>query len=1690
MTTGSQEFSWCLGSESDLFRFVGQELQNGFGFVPVFGAGVSDDSGVPLIWELEKYLSHCVLQALGLRKMDGVGLRNWDPREDRWPPVAETLVNTPTSEIPDEVIAAAIKKERESSTSQRSPRLALLQEASGAIAEWRSSLLFLSRLRSSSSGKTWLGVPDDEVIDRFFRNSTTGRRAGLIHKMLTQLALPMRFQSLLTTNFDELTEEAFTEANEPLDVFEVPRGASLPSISFEQERRLLVKLHGGRYGLRGDYSLDADPSAQEIRNFASFFAGTPIKSDKENARRHFTWANHALVLGLSGHDHRIIQLLKNAVERSKGKMRIVWIGFSEQSYDGVRRAFGALREQCKYTGSQKPQLLTVRTRHLGLMLLRLFQSLTLALPPRFAVFPSASRLRIPPAVYTPDRREALSSLVYPSNGNDAPGQQIETCAARARDAHRRGSGDPNIARACLLGGGPQIRGLTSRAIYHFNRAASKGHADRSIWLSLENISSTDELFEQLTDAIARAAGQFEWSPIVLFDRQEKRIAEIDRLTRGSKRWVIFLDARDGAGTARGTGERTKGNWPNGWLDFDSIRDDSPSVTQGRKPDELDETSANSRDFVELLKGLTVRGNSNLSIVLIYHNRLDSGELTPLQVELQNELVFRQCLIDMEQTEPGQIYPFAEYVPAGKNVSHLKPTPEQKDFSHESAAESAIQWVDEPNTLEAQRERAYFLLGLVCCQRHRYPSLLLSNSFAPPRRDAEARNVDDPTWLEHRSAVVFGKNGFLPALSGGKRCVVRETAGGFVWMHSQTRSWLRAGSDEANWPRITTSIESESFATMSPDDLLTGVWGDERYFSAAGPLAERFGLPVRFAVFRAQFLIGRWYLRLMRSSQAPLAGIEAMGHLLRAATNAAEVLSSPSGDYEWPNDSKFLRFNSGEANVPSNSRSQLLGAINAACQAATEIKPLAISTGQPKATCRAIVHLRVALIAPLRHALCSLLKRPDWQKHGDWRLDVDSAVRRLDDLTLNCARMLRGIAREVSEHTRAFFRHRQVAEFLFLREIEFNSAMPGEPHPTKNDATPGNVCDEISQVTQRVTAACSRKHRSRLWTHRALERAERADLLREFGKQGYNVDLAAVRRLHTEHVRWRRHGGILALATRAYPRSAREFAHSLRIAVQSIIDPKAAAEPPPQSGNPATDALSRGLSMWETFEQQTKSDCPDFWRLNQRTQYKFSLSTPTVSFPESHPLTIHLATRQLLSDAVEHVYQQLNSAVLAHTNSEDVLQILKGLCRVVQWYIVAAESVLFVSVEKAEEVIRHQDCCAAKRCFEVFYHVLRCYSKSTPAFSGAQQMMETQMSTIFGLDNEWHRAHRCLDTATELQSPGSAHSLPLSMGVIELHRSQLFLLHARSASANGICVSPVVKSRLRSTIAQTTSMPGSHTSTRKKQHLAEVCISVLLQDDLDRLTSELKRRQSKFRNLEEARIPVISEEIMQKLGIHQHDTAIQSANALIEDAAASARRAERILIEKRKNVWWSTWLFELKAKAIEYRLLLQLEKARLDLLRACVHATIKDVRAGEAIRSLHERVLLYFLGRQWFGEDDSPRHAPDFGVPDAPRGLDMELDRLMSQTQRMVRLDMIRPARVLETYAHCTWGLEVLLLLDSRCDRLPSRQKKMISTLIAARGDVEVRWKKRQTLPPSPAPYVGAYVESVLNMSQDIIDELS
>ena len=160
-----------------------------------------------------------------------------------------------------------------------------------------------------------LSEGDFDLVDSLFTALGKGKRHGAAHVLLSKLVGALGVNLFLTLNFDPFLESAFIAEGHNPKVVDTSRDADLPSPLVVSDELSIVKLHGSAYGLRIGEKIQVSLDS-ETRNRALDL----IPKDAL-----------ILVMGFSGAERRMSQLLEDVALRGKAKSRsILWMHWLEQ----------------------------------------------------------------------------------------------------------------------------------------------------------------------------------------------------------------------------------------------------------------------------------------------------------------------------------------------------------------------------------------------------------------------------------------------------------------------------------------------------------------------------------------------------------------------------------------------------------------------------------------------------------------------------------------------------------------------------------------------------------------------------------------------------------------------------------------------------------------------------------------------------------------------------------------------------------------------------------------------------------------------------------------------------------------------------------------------------------------------------------------------------------------------------------------------------------------------------------------------------------------------------------------------------------------------------------------------------------------------------------------------------------------
>jgi len=263
---------------------------------------------------------------------------------------------------------------------------------------WLRMVDFLARIVRArpQSGKDWtfrIDDVDNSVIDSLFYFLIRARRPSTGHRILAHLTRAWRCRLLLTTNFDSLIEQAFDDARETLLPIEIGVHSTLPSASVVLSNRTLLKLHGGKLGLRADWSIN-----QPLRGSEAQFLLACVGGDYRRDRNGFHASEDArvaiVVSGVSASD-----------ERCQSVIRTLWTHFSH-----IHLYWISFERHPTFLDKLSPpntpggrELFRLSHSNHGLLFQQIQQRITGTLAPAGVTYPGLWQIPAPPRLPRPAR---------------------------------------------------------------------------------------------------------------------------------------------------------------------------------------------------------------------------------------------------------------------------------------------------------------------------------------------------------------------------------------------------------------------------------------------------------------------------------------------------------------------------------------------------------------------------------------------------------------------------------------------------------------------------------------------------------------------------------------------------------------------------------------------------------------------------------------------------------------------------------------------------------------------------------------------------------------------------------------------------------------------------------------------------------------------------------------------------------------------------------------------------------------------------------------------------------------------------------------------------------------------------------------------------------------------------------------
>jgi hypothetical protein len=827
----------------EIVKQVGCSLQAGRGLLPLVGSGLSVESGIPTGERLLPYLRRVMRWCLH---------EQYDLDKAGWPPLTE--VDRPVEPDPgaatrNDAIAATFVA-RASSPSPRAHgedrserRTHVAEEAARADGRWNAMLVLLSRLKRSEEPavKLWLSKPSSHTIDAFGHLLTRGAHFNFGHAMLAQLARAARIRTVLTTNFDALLEDAFRRVRLDLDVYEVPLQGSLPDHRMVSTQPALIKLHGGRVGIRVDHTLDYSPDSDDVYTFAAYLSGLRLAPDPDpevfrdsvDTSGNLTMIRDLLVLGFGGRDLRIMQLvtqalyvIRRASEASAPIPDVFWICHNHtdemQLQDTLDRLEVRQEEQSRFR---------VTVEDAQILLHELYTSLTGTVPSRgldcdfIRDIAPEPRQRVADSTLKPwlellSRKEprdggADGRADRTPSGEDAGAARSESSVHSGRlfvpEAPAnpvKGASNLSAPAAALywkLSGQPRPRpdGLSGAARGDETDIPIEGR--RCIWVEPSVFASPASLVRGLIARMAARNGRPETGVLRVDTESSTLRSACAHFNISPSDWVIFIYGRDGGGG----------------LDLDW----SETSAQSPKPDgtwqfSIERASSRRTTWVsdawlELERYLLALRDAGFDVVYMpfdeqRYNRFEE-RFEHLRPGAYHELKIQSQAIPLSSLQ----------VPKTQSRTGFssEPPPSQRavlDATMHWALDADCRFrdveldnIDAPDDGTWRLRKLRFLYALSLCRQFQSRFVLLSNAAVKCVLPFNGHGFDNDV---HRCAFV---EWCLEELTA--RSAIRRRPGGFVWMHRDVRLGLQ-GQLEALKPE--SSADSATGRTPRPHDPAT------------------------------------------------------------------------------------------------------------------------------------------------------------------------------------------------------------------------------------------------------------------------------------------------------------------------------------------------------------------------------------------------------------------------------------------------------------------------------------------------------------------------------------------------------------------------------------------------------------------------------------------------------------------------------------------------------------------------------------------------------------------------------------------------------------------------------------------------------------------------------------------------------
>ncbi|MDB5309239.1 MAG: hypothetical protein JWO38_3441 [Gemmataceae bacterium] len=196
-----------------------------------------------------------------------------------------------------------------------------------------------------------------DFADSLFHRLTGHRGPSAGHRFLAFLVKLLAVRQVFTFNFDDLIEKSLAGEGIEHQVFGMEHGAELPSEALVRDYLSVIKMHGSNHALLLDERLDHPLDLDYKLDFLSLTGGSPL----------------LLVVGCSGGDYRLRDLIEWVMtERGGDAPTVAWLHFEPYVPDAITD----LIEKTRPLPGGKARIFSAATANPGLALQHIFSALS------------------------------------------------------------------------------------------------------------------------------------------------------------------------------------------------------------------------------------------------------------------------------------------------------------------------------------------------------------------------------------------------------------------------------------------------------------------------------------------------------------------------------------------------------------------------------------------------------------------------------------------------------------------------------------------------------------------------------------------------------------------------------------------------------------------------------------------------------------------------------------------------------------------------------------------------------------------------------------------------------------------------------------------------------------------------------------------------------------------------------------------------------------------------------------------------------------------------------------------------------------------------------------------------------------------------------------------------------------------